>query len=435
MNRRPPMALATAARAQVMRPSRQIVAYLLGGILVPSLIWSFFRGIGIDAPIALITLAHIFVANLLVWYTLNRLRTYARARLLSYVLPVNLLILGVIFSSNALLRESLSYSLYLACAAATLFVSYVVTTRVRHANPKLRHVIIPIGDIGKVLKSAGFQEVTDADRLEGLIKDGKITGSIVADLHHDHTPEWERLLAAAALKGIPVYHYRLIEEALTGEVRINHLRENDLGSLIPNTAYRTAKRVFDVAMVVLLSPLLLIGGIAIAALIKLDSKGNVFFFQERIGYRGEEFRMVKFRTMRDRKIADTTDARRDDAITKDGDQRITRIGSFLRKTRMDELPQAWNVLIGDMSWIGPRPEARQLAEWYEGEIPFYTYRHIVRPGITGWAQVNQGHVADLDSIQQKLRFDFFYVKNLSLWLDILIGLKTVRVIIGGIGAK
>ena len=432
---RPPMALATAKRAQVMRPSRQIVAYVLGGILVPAGIWSLIRSIPLDAPISLVTLAHVGVANLVIWYTLSRLRTYARARLLSYVLPVNLLILGAIFASNALLRESLSYSLYLACAAATLFVSYVVTTRVRHANPKLRHVIIPLGDIGSVFKSAGFQDVREAEELESLIKEDQITGSIVADLHHDHTPEWERLLAAAALKGIPVYHYRLIEEALTGEVRINHLRENDLGSLIPNTAYRTAKRLSDVAIVLVFSPVLLAVGALIALVIKCDSKGNVFFFQERIGYRGELFRMVKFRTMRDREVADTDDARRDDAITKDGDKRITRVGHFLRKTRMDELPQAWNVLIGDMSWIGPRPEASELSKWYEGQIPFYSYRHIVRPGITGWAQVNQGHVADLDSIQQKLRLDFFYVKNLSLWLDILIGLKTFRVVIGGIGAK
>ena len=95
----------------------------------------------------------------------------------------------------------------------------------------------------------------------------------------------------------------------------------------------------------------------------------------------------------------------------------------------------WNILKGDMSWIGPRPEARALADWYEQEIPFYSYRHIVRPGITGWAQVNQGHVADIDAVTTKLRLDFYYVKNLSLWLDILIGLKTLRVIAGGIGAK
>jgi len=122
-------------------------------------------------------------------------------------------------------------------------------------------------------------------------------------------------------------------------------------------------------------------------------------------------------------------------VTRDGDDRITRVGRFLRKTRLDELPQAWNILKGEMSWIGPRPEASELANWYEDQIPFYAYRHIVRPGITGWAQVNQGHVADVDEVRAKLRFDFYYIKNLSLWLDLLIALKTIRVVLGGIGAK
>ena len=268
---RPPMALATAKRAQVMRPSRQIAAYLIGGIVAPAFVWSVIRGISLDAPISLITLAHIFVANLVVWYTLSRLRTYARSRLLSYVLPVNLLVFGAIFASNALLRESLSYSLYLSCLAATLVLSYLVTTRVRHANPKLKHIIIPFGDIGEVLRNQGFVQVDTAPELKSLIEGGKITGSIVADLHHDHSPEWERLLAAAALRGIPVYHYRLIEEALTGEVRINHLRENELGSLIPNTAYRSAKRISDVVLVIALSPILLLGSAIIALAVRLDT--------------------------------------------------------------------------------------------------------------------------------------------------------------------
>ena len=122
-------------------------------------------------------------------------------------------------------------------------------------------------------------------------------------------------------------------------------------------------------------------------------------------------------------------------MTRDGDDRITRVGRFLRRTRLDELPQVWNVLIGDMSWIGPRPEALALAQWFEEEVPFYSYRHIVRPGITGWAQVNQGHVTELEATRSKLRFDFYYVKNLSLWLDILIALKTLRVIVQGVGAR
>ena len=114
---------------------------------------------------------------------------------------------------------------------------------------------------------------------------------------------------------------------------------------------------------------------------------------------------------------------------------MTRIGRFLRRTRIDELPQIWNILRGEMSWIGPRPEALALSEWYETELPFYVYRHIVRPGISGWAQVNQGHVAQLDQVFEKLHYDFYYIKNFSAWLDLVILAKTLRTIMSGFGAK
>jgi lipopolysaccharide/colanic/teichoic acid biosynthesis glycosyltransferase len=117
------------------------------------------------------------------------------------------------------------------------------------------------------------------------------------------------------------------------------------------------------------------------------------------------------------------------------DERITRIGSFIRKTRIDELPQIFNILKGDMSWIGPRPETIRLSKWYEKEIPFYRYRHVVRPGISGWAQVKQGHVTEVDDIRLKLEYDMFYVRNFSLWLDLLITVKTVAVIFTGKGAR
>jgi lipopolysaccharide/colanic/teichoic acid biosynthesis glycosyltransferase len=125
----------------------------------------------------------------------------------------------------------------------------------------------------------------------------------------------------------------------------------------------------------------------------------------------------------------------DSQMTQDRDPRITRLGHFLRKSRIDELPQIINILRGEMSWIGPRPEAVHLSEWYAKNIPFYRYRHLVRPGITGWAQVNQGHVTTLDDADLKLQYDFFYVKNFSLWLDILVLLRTVRVVTSGDGAR
>lgn len=432
---RPPVALATAKSGPALHPLKQLAFYAFAGIALPAISWSMVRGIPIDAPTVLSTLGYASLAAALSWNVLNRLRTYARARLLSYVLPVNLTTFGVVFAGNALLRQDFTFSFFAVCSVATLAISYLVTAKIRHSNPNARHFIVPSGAAGAMLGNKGFVEARSVEQLESLINSGNVTGSIVADLHHDHAPEWERLLAKAALQGIPVYHYRLIEEALTGEVRIDHLRENELGSLIPNLPYRGAKRVIDVVAVIALLPILLPVIGLLAVLIKLDSKGPAFYFQERIGFGGKIFRMVKLRTMRNRPEATGTEARRDDAMTKDNDDRITRIGSLLRKTRLDELPQAWNVLVGEMSWIGPRPEAQALAEWHETEIPFYSYRHIVRPGITGWSQVNQGHVTDLEAIRAKVRFDFYYVKNLSLWLDVLIALKTLRVVVRGLGAK
>ncbi|NWN22916.1 polyprenyl glycosylphosphotransferase, partial [Escherichia coli] len=127
----------------------------------------------------------------------------------------------------------------------------------------------------------------------------------------------------------------------------------------------------------------------------------------------QPFTAYKFRTMRvaaSQENLSDAEARKS-AMTSDRDSRITRVGAFLRRTRIDELPQLFNMLKGEMSMIGPRPEAMVLTKWYEKEIPFYHYRHIIKPGLTGWAQVNQGHVTEVDDIREKLNLDFYYVKN------------------------
>jgi len=433
--RRTPLNLATAQTGPALSNIEQVAFYVSAGVVIPAVSWSAIRGIPLDTSANLLWLSQILLANLAAWFVIAKLRSYSRARILSYVLPVNSIAFGAVISANAFLRTSIPWSLLLICAASSLAISYLVTARIRHANPKMRHFVVPGGNVGRLLKQAGFLGLGSPRELDDLIERKLISGSVVADLHHEQGDEWARLLAKAALRGVPVYHYRLIEEAITGEVRISHLRENELGSLIPNIPYRLAKRVIDVASVIALAPFLLPALSLIALLIKFDGRGPILFYQKRLGHRGEYFKMVKFRTMRERSVEDSDDARRLDAVTRDGDDRITRVGRFLRKTRLDELPQAWNILKGEMSWIGPRPEASELANWYEDQIPFYAYRHIVRPGITGWAQVNQGHVADVDEVRAKLRFDFYYIKNLSLWLDLLIALKTIRVVLGGIGAK
>lgn len=259
--------------------------------------------------------------------------------------------------------------------------------------------------------------------------------TIVADLRCDHGDDWERMLAVAAVRGHPVYHAKLLRESLTGRVTIEHLSENSFGSLLPNLAYRKAKRMADIVACIVLAPLLALPLAIVALLIKLDSRGPVFFVQERMGYRSQRFRMIKFRTMHPRPPMGDEEAARQDAMTKSDDNRITRVGAFLRRSRIDELPQIVNVFLGHMSWIGPRPEAVPLSSWYEREIPFYSYRHIVRPGITGWAQVHQGHVTDLDDVSRKLAYDFYYIKYFSAWLDVVIAMRTVMIVLSGFGAK
>ena len=189
--------------------------------------------------------------------------------------------------------------------------------------------------------------------------------------------------------------------------------------------------VLDLSLVIGLALLPMLLAVAIA--IKIDSPGPALFRQRRMGYRGKSITVFKFRTMAHRPFEQIES--RETAITQTGDARITRLGQLLRRTRIDELPQIVNILRGQMSWIGPRPEAEVLSRWYEQEIPFYRYRHIVRPGIAGWAQVCQGHVAEVDDVRSKLHYDFYYIKRYSPWIDLLIVIRTVRTMMTGYGAR
>lgn len=191
-----------------------------------------------------------------------------------------------------------------------------------------------------------------------------------------------------------------------------------------------AKRLFDVtvsAVVLLLSwPLILLG----ALLVKIDSKGPAFYTQQRVGLYGQEFWIIKLRTMH-------VDAE-DDGIAvwaEKDDPRITRLGYWLRKLRIDELPQCWVVLTGAMSFVGPRPERKQFVRELEKDLRYYAERHMVKPGITGWAQINYPYGANLEDARHKLEYDLYYAKNYTPFLDLLILLQTARVILWSDGAR
>jgi len=198
---------------------------------------------------------------------------------------------------------------------------------------------------------------------------------------------------------------------------------------IQHKAFLLRKRFIDtIISILLLIPIGLVG-ILIATIIKADSSGPVFFRQTRIGYRGISFSMIKFRSMHPEPDSPRSQ------FAAHNDQRITRIGRFLRRTRLDELPQFLNVLRGEMSIIGPRPEQPAFAEDFSKTIPFYSLRHTVRPGITGWAQIRHGYAASEQETRIKLEYDFFYIKHISWWLELIIVIATLKTIILGSGHR
>lgn len=190
-----------------------------------------------------------------------------------------------------------------------------------------------------------------------------------------------------------------------------------------------AKRVFDITasllLLILAAPIIAI----FAVLVKLDSRGPAFYRQPRVGLYGEPFDVIKLRSMR-------TDAEVGGAqFAQENDPRITRLGRFIRKVRIDELPQTWSVLMGEMSFVGPRPERPQFVAELEEQLPFYAERHMVKPGITGWAQINYPYGANLEDSRHKLEFDLYYAKNYTPFLDLLILLQTLRVVLWHEGAR
>lgn len=356
------------------------------------------------------------------------LSTFPGIRASSYIIPsfgLSYVAVVIVFFLGRLEYNRLLMIAGFLASVSWFYASSVIAVRKR----KMRIGVVGIGGARQLDRIAHIEWV----KLDRNELDTPQVDAIVADLRVDLPDEWDRKIADFALKGIPVYHVKQLQESLTGRVELEHLSENNFGSLIPAYAYFQVKHLVDwvaaAVGIVILSPLLLVT----AVLVFVDSTGPAIFRQHRVGYGGRVFTVYKFRTMLDSRAVDTTELSA--AQTQHNDGRITRIGKILRKSRIDELPQIINILRGEMSWIGPRPEAEILSKWYENEIPFYRYRHIVRPGITGWAQVNQGHVVDVDDVRSKLHYDFYYIKNFSPWIDLLIVAKTIQTVLTGFGHR
>jgi len=283
----------------------------------------------------------------------------------------------------------------------------------------------------KLKKVSGPIIIGDFDQISSICQKTRVDRIVVAlDERRGKLPI-EQLLACR-LKGIRVDEGVAFTEELYGRLSVGSLYPS---SLIFSDGFRRSfiteklKRGMDIflslAGLILFSPL----GLVVSIAIKLESEGPVFYRQERVGENGGTFDLLKFRSMR-------ADAEENGPVwASNGDKRITRVGRVIRKLRMDEMPQVINVLKGEMSFVGPRPERRFFVEKLEKEIPFYSYRHTVKPGITGWAQIYYPYGASQQDALEKLKYDLYYIKHMSLPMDLQVILKTVKIVLLARGAR
>lgn len=289
-------------------------------------------------------------------------------------------------------------------------------------------------DPGKWNQRIGDQIVTGPSSLVVDLAERNEIDAIVIAITHEKSSKLLKAVVHAKTKGIEVYDMPSLYQRLTGKLPVDHITDNwfvynHLHGMDRNIYTKNVKRMVDIALsftgLIVSLPVM----IAVSVAIKLDSRGPVLFRQKRVGIDGKIYEIIKFRSM-------IKNAESNGAIwAREDDPRVTRVGRFTRKTRIDEIPQMWNVLKGDMSFIGPRPERPEFVDPLNNEIPFYHLRHAIRPGITGWAQVNYRYGASKEDAIEKLQYDIYYMKNLSPFLDLHILLRTVRVVLFGMGAR
>ncbi len=341
----------------------------------------------------------------------------------SRIIPTLLTGFGIAFFALLLFR--IDYSRPILLMGGMLSCIWYISFYTRQ-EAKWKATLYLVGDfqqshdrLAKKLTLKPYVHTMDLSRLKG---------GILVDIQTPFTEKEEGIIADCSIAQIPVYHISQLQERLDHKVSSMYLSDSTIRALQPYSGYFRIKSVLDfviaILAIIITSPLMAI----ICLLIKSQGSGSVFFKQTRVGQNNQAFTLYKFRTMRTETRSDTA------KFASEEPERISKLGRILRHSRLDELPQFWNVLKGDMSIIGPRPEQPIFAKQFAKEIPFYDYRHIVKPGITGWAQVTQGYTDNTESTKEKLAYDFYYLKYLSWQLDFEIYLKTLRVMWIGKGA-
>jgi len=383
---------------------------------------------------------------------------FAAARLL-VAIPLGLLLLAIMFFLVPELTLWRSNSIYAMAAAFVVLMLFRMLFAGMIGDQVFKRRIMVLGagrraerirDLARVPGASflvvGYVGMTaDAPRITSAIHRDAIeslaehvvnlnAGEVVLALDERRNALPLADLLRIKTTGVDVHELSSFFERETGRVDLDSVNPSWLifsdGFSSGQRLSKIAKRVFDLVasllLLVLSAPLILLFALAV----KLESRGPAFYRQMRVGLYGVEFPILKLRSMRqDAEVAGKA------VWAEKDDPRITRIGAIIRKLRIDELPQVWTVLTGHMSFVGPRPERQQFVTDLEAKLPYYAERHMMKPGITGWAQINYPYGASLDDARHKLEYDLYYAKNYTPFLDLLILLQTVRVLLWNDGAR
>ncbi|CAM3987199.1 Sugar transferase [Novosphingobium lubricantis] len=382
---------------------------------------------------------------------------YATARLLVAV-SLGIIALSVVYfmvPGRTLWRSNLLYAMFIAMALLVLirlmlggllgtaaFRRRVLVLGAGARADRLRKLgerpevgFAIVGYIGMSSATSVVEEAIHRDAINNLTRYVENLGvsEVVLALEERRNALPLKDLLRIKTTGVHVNDFSSFMERETGRVDLDTVNPSWLifsdGFSSGRALSSVAKRLFDIAASLLLLVFTLPVIVLFALLVKIDSKGPAFFRQTRVGLYGQPFNLIKLRSMR-------TDAEAGGAqFAQKNDPRVTRIGRIIRKLRIDELPQAWSVLKGEMSFVGPRPERPEFVADLEEQLPYYAERHMVKPGITGWAQINYPYGASLDDSRHKLEYDLYYAKNYTPFLDLLILLQTLRVVLWHEGAR
>jgi lipopolysaccharide/colanic/teichoic acid biosynthesis glycosyltransferase len=342
----------------------------------------------------------------------------------------------VVALAEFFVRDQFYYSRsFVAATAVVTFAAAILHRAVARARPWNEPVALITHEKKLIDDLQGAPHITVIDVLdpESLSPPPPLPAGtgLALDLRAVLSDPMAQFISSSNLAGYRIRPLMDIYEEHTGRLAIVHLAEGwELQMPVEGArVFQIAKRMFDVVLTVLATPLALVLGLIIWIAVRVNSKGPAIFRQKRVGRDGRHFTLYKFRTMVDG--ADEGGPR----FARPGDPRLTSVGKVLRKVRLDELPQLWNVLKGDLSLVGPRPEQPEFVAQFARSIPFYEHRHLIRPGLTGWAQVNYGYADDEADTIEKLTFDLYYVKHMSPWLDLNILGRSIWTVLSGFGAQ